>query len=72
MKLSNRLERLEKAMHSTDNGIAGVIELEPGQSPLDGLAGAGTGMWFILDAGDEGSIGVVRRDGSKEIIRALV
>lgn len=66
--LENRLRAIEKALGASDGRLAGVIDLLPGQAPIDALAGAGVGFWFMSDAGtDEGFLGEVRRDGTREV-----
>ena len=68
--LRTRLEAIERAMGQTDSKLAGVIDLLPGQAPIDALAGAGVGLWLILDECDGGCLGEVRRDGTREIHHA--
>lgn len=66
-----RLQAIEKVMGASASKLAGVIHLPPGQSPLDALTGAGVGFWFMSDTGtDEGFLGEVRRDGTREVHHA--
>jgi|GEM_PF-3592693 len=66
--IRTRLKAIERAMGVSDSKLAGVIDLLPGQAPIDALAGAGVGYWFISDVvTDEGFLGEVRRDGTREV-----
>ena len=63
-----RVCALERAMGASDGRLMGVVDLRAGQSPLDALADAGAGMWFLSDPQtDEGFLGEVRRNGKREV-----
>ena len=66
-----RLDAIEKALGASASKLAGVIELEINQAPLEGLAGAGVGYWLILDAGERGYLGEVHLDGTREVHHAI-
>ena len=66
--LENRLIALERYIGKDESKLAGCIDLLPVQEPIDALAGAGVGLWLLVAAGtDEGFLGEVRRDGTREI-----
>jgi len=66
--IRTRLKAIERAMGVSDSKLAGVIDLLPGQTPLDALANAGVGFWFMCDVKtSEGFLGEVRRDGTREV-----
>ena len=66
--LENRLAAIEHAMGKTANRLAGALELTPGQSPFEALAGAGVGLWFIYDSdGNTAHLGEALPDGTREV-----
>ena len=67
-QLEKRLRAIERYMGRAESKLSGVVDLLPGQTPIDALAGAAVGLWMMFDpATDEGFLGEVRRDGTREV-----
>lgn len=66
--LTRRLQALEVGLAAVAGKLIGVIELEPGQQPLDALAGVSApGYYFLIDPNQSAWLGQVDVDGTRNL-----